>query len=134
MTLENDFNTILEKYKSLRPRPKREFDQFYAVEETIFKRTDLLSKFSNIDKKILFLGDDDITSIALALTKKFEKIFVIDIDKEILNLIKTIAENEKLNIETIDYDLRKPLINLEKFNLIFFDPPYTLNAVKLWLL
>jgi len=140
MTYSNNFNLlleinqVLEKYKNLRQKPKREFDQFFAIEETIFKRVDLLSKFSNIDNKILFLGDDDLTSIALALNKKFEKIFVVDIDKEILNLIKTVSENEKLNIKTIEYDLRKPLIELEKFNLIFFDPPYTLNAVKLWLL
>jgi len=126
---------ILHKYQ--KPKPERKFDQFYATEETILKRVEILtqySKFLNL-KFLLFLGDDDLTSVACALTKNFDKIVVIDIDERILNLINEIAKNENLKIETIRYDLRKPLPqDLKNFNLIFFDPPYTPNAVYLWLI
>jgi len=36
------------------------------------------SKFLNL-KSLLFLGDDDLTSVACALTKNFDKIVVVDI-------------------------------------------------------
>jgi predicted methyltransferase len=29
---------FLEKYKNLRPKPKREYDQFFATEETLIRR------------------------------------------------------------------------------------------------
>ncbi len=133
-----NFQEILNKFQNLRPLPERKFDQFYATAETVLKRKELiisLAKRNNINS-ILFLGDDDLTSIALALENYFEKIFVIDIDERILSFIELIAEKENLKIKTFNYDLKNPLIQelKEKFDLIFFDPPYTPQAVKLWLI
>ncbi len=123
---------LLKKYIIQRLQPERKFDQFYANTETLLKRTELILKFN--PQEVVFLGDDDLTSIALILHQKNLKITVIDIDQRILNLIQEISRKENLNIETINYDLRKPLeINL-KTNFIFFDPPYTPQALKLWLI
>lgn len=123
----------IEKYLNFRPKPERKFDQFLATFETLLKRVDLILKFNKA--KILFLGDDDFTSIACSLTNKFEKIVVLDIDKRILEVIDKISKKENLKIETVKYDLREPPPNnLENFDLIFFDPPYTPKAVELWLI
>jgi predicted methyltransferase len=131
---------FLEKYKNLRPKPKREYDQFFATEETLIKRVSILENFIDQNKEILFLGDDDLTSLALSLfitrtnADKY-KIVVIDIDKDILNFINFVCEKEKFNVETYHYDLRNPLPKdkFKKFNLVFTDPPYTPFALELWL-
>lgn len=124
---------LIEKYLNFRPKPERKFDQFLATSETLIKRVNLILKFNK--NKILFLGDDDFTSIACALTKQFEKIVVLDIDERILETISKISQKENLKIETVKYDLREQLLNdLENFDLIFFDPPYTPKAVELWLI
>jgi predicted methyltransferase len=55
---------FLEKYKNFRPKPKREYDQFFATEETLIRRVLILENFIDQNKEILFLGDDDLTSLA----------------------------------------------------------------------
>lgn len=136
-----ELSEFLKKYK--RPEPKRSFDQFYATEETIKKRIELISDYSNLYTidSIIFLGDDDLTSVFLGLNSIFKKILVLDIDEEILNLIETISKENNLNIKTLKYDLRNPLNiiyeEIKKFcspNFIFFDPPYTPNGARIWLI
>jgi predicted methyltransferase len=128
---------FIEKYKNLRPKPKREYDQFFATEETLMRRVSILEKFINTDshREILFLGDDDLNSLTLSIFHPNSKIFVVDIDEDILNFINFVSEKEKFNIETYCYDLRNhlPKDKFKKFNLIFTDPPYTPSAFKLWL-
>lgn len=125
---------ILKNYQ--RPKPKREFDQFYATEETLIKRALLIKKFyKKVNGEILFLGDDDLTSIATSLILNSPPIAVVDIDKEILDLIDKISKDYNFNIQTIQYDLRNPLPKNKfyNFNLIFFDPPYTPLGIFVWL-
>jgi predicted methyltransferase len=126
---------FLEKYKNFRPKPKREYDQFFATEETLIRRVLILENFIDQNKEILFLGDDDLNSLALALFHQDLKLFVVDIDEDILNFINFVSEKEKFNIETYYHDLRNPLSKdkFKKFNLIFTDPPYTPSALELWL-
>ncbi len=120
-----------------RVKPKREYDQFYATEITLIKRIKLLSKFKF--EKIIFLGDDDLNSLCLGYYKKLKKekaeIFVLDIDKDQIDFIEKISEEENLEIKTIYQDIRDALPkDLKNFDLAFFDPPYTPNAVKIWLI
>jgi len=135
--MEEIINYILEKANKIRPKPKREYDQFFATKETIVKRVKILSKFNK--KRLLFLGDSDLTSISLAYyLKKINRqadIVVLDIDKDLIDLIEKIKAEENLNIKTIHQDIRdaidKDLVN---FDLAFFDPPYTPNGIRIWLI
>jgi len=135
--MEEIINYILEKATKIRPKPKREYDQFFATKETIVKRVKILSKFNK--KRLLFLGDSDLTSISLAYyLKKINRqadIVVLDIDKDLIDLIEKIKAEENLNIKTIHQDIRdaidKDLVN---FDLAFFDPPYTPNGIRIWLI
>jgi predicted methyltransferase len=135
--MEEIINYILEKANKIRPKPKREYDQFFATKETVIKRVKILSKFNK--KRLLFLGDSDLTSISLAYYfKKINRqadIVVLDIDKDLIDLIEKIKTEENLNIKTINQDIRdvidKDLVN---FDLAFFDPPYTPNGVRIWLI
>jgi len=135
--MEEIINYILEKANKIRPKPKREYDQFFATKATIVKRVKILSKFNK--KRLLFLGDSDLTSISLAYYfKKINRqadIVVLDIDKDLIDLIEKIKAEENLNIKTIHQDIRdvidKDLVN---FDLAFFDPPYTPNGIRIWLI
>jgi len=130
-------NYLLEKVAKIRPKPKRQYDQFYATNETILKRVKILSKFKK--EKFLFLGDADLTSVALAYyfkhIKRKSTMVVLDIDEEIINLIEKVKKEENLNIQTIQQDIRDILSkDLKNFDIAFFDPPYTPNAIKIWLI
>lgn len=119
-----------------RVAPLREYDQFTATPETVLKRANLLKHFGDIDnKKLLFLGDDDFTSISVARLGKAVEIIVLDIDDRILDKIKSISDNLSLNIKTIKHDLTKALPKefINRFDVVFTDPPYTAEGIKLFL-
>lgn len=126
---------LLTTCTNLRPSPKREYDQFTATVETTAKRASLMNFFGDVrGKRILFLGDDDFTSVAVASLKRAENITVVDIDERVLKGITKASIKQNFGIKTLHYDVRKPLPkNLKsKFDVVFTDPPYTPNGIKLF--
>jgi S-adenosylmethionine/arginine decarboxylase-like enzyme len=112
-----------------RPKPKREFDQFLATAETVAKR---VTKFEERDdlrgRRILFLGDDDLDSLAVAATHQPAEIVVLDIDNDILLTIQKTAQAKGYkNLKVFKYDARKSLPKelIGQFDAVFTDPPYT---------
>ena len=126
---------ILSAVGEKRPVPERKYDQFTATPETSARRTSLLSFFGDVrGKKLLFLGDDDFTSVATASLCEAENIVVADIDSRILEEIKSVSDDHNFRIETIGYDARTklPIEMRGKFDVVFTDPPYTQAGVKLF--
>ncbi len=131
------FLEVISKYKELRPKPERNFDQFFCTEETLIKRVVLISNLVETENRnLLFLGDDDLNSIAFSLFFKAKRVTVVDIDKRILSFIELISHKENLPIKIYEHDLRNPLPKNEfkDYDLVFFDPPYTPEAVNTFLL
>lgn len=133
------FRELLKKvvsFKKQTPSPKRQFDQFIATAETVAKRATLLKHFADLQgKNVLFLGDDDFTSLACALIEKSAQITVADIDRRILKNIKRISDKNNFKIATAHYDARATLPKnlLGKFDVVFTDPPYTPRGISLFL-
>lgn len=126
---------LLSRYKDRRPAPKRSFDQFTATIETTAKRTTLLDFLGDVRaKRILFLGDNDFTSVATANIKSAKYIAVVDIDERILDSIGGISDELNLGIKRVKHDLRKPIpFDLKgKFDTVFTDPPYTPEGINLF--
>lgn len=131
----DNLKKLYENYKSDRPLPDRNLDQFWATEETVIRRVLALGSIPDISqKKILFLGDDDLTSLAFCYLFEAKTVTVIDIDKRLIEFVNKIAKLEKLPIETFEYDLRNPLPKdrFKDYDIIFFDPPYTPEAIYTW--
>ena len=137
--LENDrfegIVKLLQSIKEKRPLAKREYDQFTATIETTARRVSLLDFFGDLkQKKLLFLGDDDFTSIATASLKEAERIVVVDIDERILREIQDLSDERGFGVETITFDARKKLPKelMAKFDVVFTDPPYTEKGFNLF--
>src|SRR3989344_5993346 len=131
-----EITSLFESFQELRPSPKRNLDQFTATIETTVTRGALLNFFGDVrGKNILFLGDDDLTSISTALFGNAHEISVLDIDKDILHEIKLTSSRYNVSINTTQYDARMQLPNNHKgkYDVIFTDPPYTSNGIKLFL-
>lgn len=126
---------LLEKYADQRPSPDRKYDQFTATIETTARRASLLNFFEDVrDKRLLFLGDDDFTSVVVASLKEASGVMVLDIDDRILDNIRKVAKTESLEIGLENYDARKtlPTTYRQKFDIVFTDPPYTPEGIKLF--
>jgi predicted methyltransferase len=121
----------LENFCRFRLEPKREFDQLPATPATMRRRLSFLSSRNLLrGRRVLLLGDDDLTSIAIALAGHAAHIAVLDVDEALLAVIARLAEEHGLRIELAWYDVRRPLpLQFESsFDLCFTDPPYTVHG------
>lgn len=127
-----------------RPTVTVEYDQAFATIETSVARACLLlDNHQLINKQILFLGDDDLTSLAVGLLmKKISKsttpptpIIVYDMSQEIIQCLEESAVNLDLNIICHQIDFREghPDLFSNQFDVVFTDPPYTMSGLKLFL-
>ncbi len=132
--------TYLNELKDLvnkRPDPEFSLDQSHADFSTIVKKVLYLLKKGDIEgRKIIFLGDDDVISLALGLTKLADEITVVDIDKRVLDFISQSAKNLNFkNFTVLTHDLRKSCPNTirNKYDVVLMDPPYTIEGLRLFL-
>jgi len=126
---------LLSRFKDRRPVPIRNYDQFTATVETSAKRATLLDFLGDArGKRVLFLGDDDFTSVVTANVKSAQEVAVLDIDERILDNIGSISEELDLGIRRVRHDLRKPITaDLRgRFDAVFTDPPYTTEGIRLF--
>ncbi|MFX0099273.1 MAG: bis-aminopropyl spermidine synthase family protein [Candidatus Hodarchaeota archaeon] len=138
-------------FMTTRPDHDVTLDQAKCTVETALRRLLFLHSWHVFDgNEVLFLGDDDFMSIASCLPVFHEEFFIfdgetakptfhatmMDIDERIVERVERIKEEENMsNLDTMLHDVRDPLpIECrDKFDVVFTDPPYTLNGCKLFL-
>ena len=127
----------IKDYLDKRPAPEFALDQSHADISTVIKKTLFLIKRGDIEgRNIIFLGDDDLISLAVGLTKLAKNIIVLDIDNRILNYIsKSVEELSLNNFKVISHDLREPCPDdiVNKHDVVIMDPPYTNEGLRLFL-
>ncbi|WP_457611665.1 bis-aminopropyl spermidine synthase family protein [Methanocaldococcus sp.] len=139
IVLDEFFEEILYKVKpwfNKRPEVNTLLDQSFATPETSVYRAALMCEKGDLEgKRIIFIGDDDLTSLPVALTNFPEEVCVVDIDERLLKLIEKFNKAENLNIKVVKHDLRDELPEELKgrFDVFNTDPPYTINGLKLFL-
>lgn len=132
-----DFKYVEKEIKKIfnnRPKPTLLFDQRPVTYKTTIKRVKYMLDRNDIyDKNIVFLGDDDLTSIALALTKVKCNILMLDVDERLVDYINALKDEYKLNIEAKVYNAlnNTPKELMHKFDVFATDPtpekiPFTL--------
>ncbi|MDH5792554.1 MAG: bis-aminopropyl spermidine synthase family protein [Candidatus Bathyarchaeota archaeon] len=137
--IPDEYAEVLKKLvdcSTLRPEPLLRLDQAHATSETALRRALYMLEEGDLEgREVLFLGDDDLTSVAAGLLGAARGITVIDIDRRLLGAIEEISNMEKLGIECILHDLREPLEEglVDRFDVVLIDPPYTLSGLKLFL-
>ncbi|MDH5491182.1 MAG: bis-aminopropyl spermidine synthase family protein, partial [Myxococcales bacterium] len=87
--------SALEAYRAqavARAAPRRELDQVYATEASVFARAARLIEAGEVQRGIAFLGDDDLTSLAIHLLGVARQTTVIDVDPAVLERLAAAAE------------------------------------------
>jgi len=128
------YKKLLDKFADIqkdRPSPKIEYDQGYITPESLFAKIAFADAKGDLrNKNILILGDDDLLSIALGLTKLPFNITVLEIDSRLIDFISTTSAKYNLSIEVHQKDLSEPLQKelLNRFDTFFTDPSETIAA------
>lgn len=110
-----------------------EFYQGRVRPEDTVARVALMHKYGDVaDKNIVLIGDDDLLSIALALTELPKRIVVFDIDERFEKFLNEVSKKYKLNIEFVQYDVANPLSRefVRKFDVFSCEPLETDTGFK----
>ncbi len=125
---------IADKFKEIarnRPEAVQDYDQGYVTEETTLHRVAFMWARGDLKgKELIVLGDDDLVSVAAALTGAPKRVVVLEIDQRLVDFIRDVAEVENLPIEVVQHDLREPLPSDIKraFDAFFCDPTESLRG------
>ncbi|ADC89685.1 protein of unknown function DUF43 [Thermocrinis albus DSM 14484] len=118
-----------------RPKAIRDYDQGSVTPETTVARVLFMDSRGDLrNKDIIVLGaEDDLTGLAVALSRKPRSVLVIDIDKRLIDFDNAIFRELGLdNARAMVWDLRNPFPPemLGKFDVFVSDPPETLPAFR----
>jgi len=133
------FSEILEKFEEIaseRPEAIEVYDQGFISPEGIIKRIMFMHDRGDLlDSEIFIVGDDDLLSIAAALTGLPKRVRVGEIDERLVSFINRVGEAFNLPIEAVKFDVQHPLpANLRrKFDVFVMDPVETLPGLGLFL-
>lgn len=125
----------LQDVKARLPR-RRELDHVVATAETCVRRALFLdSAFDLRQIPLLFLGDHDLTSLAVAFLRPEAQITVVDVDEQVLEVLTGVAAEQQLALLPLFADLRLqlPPTAVGSAAVVFTDPPYTPAGIGLFL-
>lgn len=133
------FGYVLEEYRKVvgeRPRPQVKYFQGYMTERDVVARVALMHHYGDLaDKEFILVGDDDLLSIALALTGLPKRIMVLDIDERLGKYLKSLNRSYGFSIEFQRYDVSDPLPEdlIGSFDVFSSEPLETWSGLKAFL-
>lgn len=140
LVLSGAFARVLEEFEELarrRPPALPEFDQGYVTPEVTVLRVALLAERGDLaGRDLLLLGDDDLTSLAAALSGLPRRVHVLDVDERLVDFIKrTARERGWHHVQAERYDVREPLPDglRARFDAFLTDPVETVPGLLLFL-
>ncbi|MSS70445.1 MAG: putative methyltransferase [Candidatus Latescibacteria bacterium] len=135
------FSPLLYRLREMaadRPAVDVTLDQSHAAPETALRRALYLRESEALDRDLLVLGDDDLTSLAVGLLRRQlhlkGRLAVAEIDPRLVACLRRVSDAEGFDIEVHPHDLRAPLPGplIGTFDAFLTDPPYTLEGLRLF--
>jgi predicted methyltransferase len=139
LTVREIFRKTLQEFISLvagRPVPDPRYNQgLISFSDLALKASFMYERGDLEDRTILLIGDDDLFGLYLGMLGMGQRIFVLDIDKQILRFIEEKADQLGLNIETMEFDLSRSLPRpLRKaFDVFISEPPEGIKGMVTFL-
>jgi predicted methyltransferase len=143
---ETELRSLRRRLKAIAdaaPPPVLALDQCHCTLETKLRRVLALNEADALaGRRILLLGDDDLTSIAVRLVverfgseRTIEQLTVLDVDPAVVEFIREELRDAPLPSECVEHDVREPLPPSLRgaFDTVVTDPPYTIAAARLFL-
>jgi predicted methyltransferase len=118
------------------PGPLPALDHVPATPETVVRRALWLdSRYDLAGAHLLCLGDHDLTSVLVAQVNPAVTITVVDLDERVLAYLDEAAAARGIRLRCLVGDLRfgLPPLARGRADLVFTDPPYTPDGVRLFL-
>ena len=128
-----------EQFKAIIASRKAEellLEQRYVTEETAMRRAVLMNEKGDLnDKRVIYLGDADLNSVAAILISTTNETVVADIDPRISEYLFEAYMSTQKQVRWVVHDMRVRMIGVLKnqFETIYVEPPKTKVALDLFL-
>lgn len=139
----SDVTAELTKVSEAAPTARAEIDQSHCTAPSKLRRVLLLHEAGALaDKRVLLLGDDDLTSVAVdrvarhyGFAGSIREVAVVDVDPAVLAFCRARLAAAAFPVTLVHHDLREPLPPelRGRFDTVFTDPPYTQEGAELFL-
>ena len=119
------------------PPSRWRLDHVPATPDTMARRAQYLADTYELDgASVLCLGDHDLTSIAVSLAAPGAELAVVDIDEPLLDYItdSAVRVDRPFTAAWSDLRLALPPSLVGTADLVFTDPPYTTEGMRLFLM
>ncbi|MEM3421306.1 MAG: bis-aminopropyl spermidine synthase family protein [Candidatus Hadarchaeum sp.] len=130
------FQKIIADFREIvkdRPVPSLKFFQGYMREEDVIVRAALMHRHGDLrSREIVLMGDDDLLSVALSLTKMPARICVLDADERLEEFLKAVNREHGFEIEFIKYNVEDPLPKkmIGAFDVFSSEPLESISGLK----
>jgi len=118
-----------------RPPAVPEFEQGFLTADSVMRRVSWLDRCGDLTaKEVVLLGDDDLLSIALALTGRPARLVVFEIDERLVKFLNDQAQQAHWPLRAYAHDLRRPVPEefLGRFDVFVTDPLETVEGFLLF--
>lgn len=118
-----------------RPEAIDVYDQGFISPDGIMRRVEFIYERGDLlGAEIFIMGDDDLLSLALALTGLPKRIQVVEIDERLVNFINEVAQRENLPVKAEIFDAQYALPEKfkNKFDVFITDPVETIPGFTLF--
>ncbi|HWD71779.1 MAG TPA: bis-aminopropyl spermidine synthase family protein, partial [Actinomycetota bacterium] len=118
-----------------RPPSVWSLDHVPATEATIVERArHLAGRYALAGRHLVCLGDHDLTAVAVKLLVPGATVSVVDVDERLLAYLDAVSDHLGLGLRLYAADLRLglPRTLREDADLVFTDPPYSLDGIDLF--
>ena len=125
------------------PPARLELDQCHSTVATkLLRLLSIHEAGALVGRRILLLGDDDLTALALRLLvdrhgsgSTIASLAVMDVDPALVAFLELELADAPFPVTLVEHDLRRPLPRalVGAFDTVVTDPPYTTAAARLFL-
>ena len=125
------------------PPARLELDQCHCTVDTKLRRLLAVHEAGAlVGRRVLLLGDDDLTGLALHLLVKHHgssstiaSLAIVDVDPALISFLAGELAEAPFPVTCVEHDLRQPLPAelVGAFDTVVTDPPYTAAAARLFL-
>jgi len=125
------------------PAVRPELDQCHCTFDTKLRRVLAMhDSDALVGRRILLLGDDDLTSLAiLGVVRRFgsaatiAELAVVDVDPALVGFVRDELAGAPFPVSCLEHDARRPLPAslASRFDTVVTDPPYSVEAARLFL-
>jgi len=116
-----------------RPKPEVRFFQGYMRPGDVLARVAFMHAYGDVEgKSVILIGDDDLVSAALALTRLPDRVTVLDVDERLGQFLRKVSEEVGFGVEFVRHDVADPLPKdlRRKFDVFLTDPLETVSGLR----